>query len=191
MGSYEFKYFVGEVEVFHRNLQKGNPERRRDGEVIRHQFNKCKVEDKVENEIRSNAISIGQYFRAIDEHLKSRIGEFHDKSITLPSKIKFIRRSCSDSTDSDSTSETGNMTDKFDLRTAASLLPVMDALSFQMYNSKQKHCSIDEFGKSIEELLVDLTITQADDNQNAIQVFRGVNEIIAINAVANGSQNSE
>ncbi|KAG5863346.1 hypothetical protein JTB14_019731 [Gonioctena quinquepunctata] len=118
-----FKYLIEEVRVFHRNLQKDNTERRSD-EVTRRkfkkfrdlyrclvdQFNKCKVEDKVKNEIRSYAISIEQYFREIDEHLKSRIGGFYDKSITLPSKIKVIIRICSDSTDSDSTSETGNMT---------------------------------------------------------------------------------
>ncbi|KAG5867846.1 hypothetical protein JTB14_018979 [Gonioctena quinquepunctata] len=118
----EFKYLVEEVKVFHRNLQKDNTERRRDEEVTRQQFNKCKVEDKVKNEIRSHAISIEKYFREIDEHLKSRIGEFH-KSITLPSKIKVIIRPCSDSE-----IETGNMTEKFNLRTAASLLPVMDDL---------------------------------------------------------------
>ncbi|KAG5879212.1 hypothetical protein JTB14_027078 [Gonioctena quinquepunctata] len=260
----EFKYLVEEVRVFHRNLQKDNTERRRDEEVTRskfkklgkfrdlyrclvEQFNKCKVEDEVKNEIRSYAKSIEQYFREIDEHLKSRIGEFY-KSITLPSKIKVIIRPCLDS-------ETGNMTEKFNLRTAASLLPVMDGTenvtkqlidSIELYDallddagktlltnyilktrlsqstkirmnsayvsnaqlildlkthfitkksisalSKQRNCSIDEFGKSIEELLVDLTITQADGNQNAIQVLRGVNEKIAINAFANGLQNSE
>ncbi|KAG5862307.1 hypothetical protein JTB14_017305 [Gonioctena quinquepunctata] len=123
--------------------------------------------------------------RRRDEEVTRLMGEFH-KSITLPSKIKVIIRPCSDSE-----IETGNMTEKFNLRTAASLLPVMDALSFHMHDSKQRNCSIDEFGKSIEELLVDLTITQADGNQNAIQVLRGVNEKIAINAFVNGLQNSE
>ncbi|KAG5884928.1 hypothetical protein JTB14_001886 [Gonioctena quinquepunctata] len=161
------------------NLQKENTERKGDEEVTCRKFKK------------SYAISIEQYLREIDEHLKSRIGEFYDKSITISSKVKVITRPCSDSTDSDFTSETGNMTEKMDLRTAASLLPVMNAVSFQMHNSKQRNCSIDDFGKSTEELLVDLTITQAEGNQNAIQVLRGVNEKIAINAFANGLQNSE
>ncbi|KAG5860846.1 hypothetical protein JTB14_014026 [Gonioctena quinquepunctata] len=78
-----------------------------------------------------------------------------------------------------------------DLKTHFITGKTISALSFQMHNSKQRHCSIDEFGKSIEELLVYLTITQAEGNQNAIQVLRGVNEKIAINAFCNGLQNSE
>ncbi|KAG5870878.1 hypothetical protein JTB14_002558 [Gonioctena quinquepunctata] len=152
----EFKYLVEEVRVFHRNLQKDNTERRRDEGVtgskfkklekfrdlcrgLVEQFNKCKVDDKVKNEIRSYAKSIEQYFREIDEHLKSRIGEFH-KSITLSSKIKVIIRPCSDSQ-----TETGNMTEKFNLRTAASLLPVMDvdtgasvSIIFKQYVNKSE-----------------------------------------------------
>lgn len=65
------------------------------------------------------------------------------------------------------------------------------ALSVKLNNARQGSKPIEEFGKSIEELLVDLTITQAEGNQDKVNILRGVNEKIAINSFANGLQNSQ
>ncbi|KAG5870014.1 hypothetical protein JTB14_020721 [Gonioctena quinquepunctata] len=103
----EFKYLVEGVGVFHRNLQKDNTERRRDEEVTRRefkklekfrdlyrclvdQFNECKVEDKVTNEIRSYEISIEQYFREIYEHLKVEKVNFTTNPLLFPPKSKSL-----------------------------------------------------------------------------------------------------
>ncbi|KAG5896542.1 hypothetical protein JTB14_030745 [Gonioctena quinquepunctata] len=57
-----------------------------------------------------------------------------------------------------------------DLKTQFITKKSISALSFQMHNSKQRNCFINEFGKSMKELLVDLIITQAEGNQNAIPI---------------------
>ncbi|KAG5868608.1 hypothetical protein JTB14_037010 [Gonioctena quinquepunctata] len=80
---------------------------------------------------RFHAISIEQYFRQIDEHLKSRI----------------------DATDSYFTSETGNMTETFYSKTSASLLPVMDGtenVTKQLTDSIEFHDALlDDAGKKL------------------------------------------
>ncbi|KAJ3646446.1 hypothetical protein Zmor_024034 [Zophobas morio] len=65
------------------------------------------------------------------------------------------------------------------------------SLSVQLSRAKQYSKSVEEFGRSIEELLVDLTITQADGNRQALEILRQSNEKIAINAFANGLENFE
>lgn len=64
-------------------------------------------------------------------------------------------------------------------------------LSVQLNSAKQGHKTINEFGKSIEELMVNLTIAQADGDNNKLKVFREANEKIALNAFANGLRNNE
>lgn len=61
----------------------------------------------------------------------------------------------------------------------------VSALSLDLHNSKQKNRSIEEFGKSVEELMLNLTLAEADDNGNAL-LFANNNEKIAINTFANG-----
>lgn len=67
----------------------------------------------------------------------------------------------------------------------------LSALTVQLNNAKQGSKTIDQFGKSVEELLVDLTITQSNGNQDAIKILRPINEKIAINTFANGLRNSD
>ncbi|KAG5867950.1 hypothetical protein JTB14_007649 [Gonioctena quinquepunctata] len=51
--------------------------------------------------------------------------------------------------------------------------------------------SVDEFGKSIEQLLVNLTIAQSEGNDEAMQVLKGTNEKIALDVFANGLRNHD
>ncbi|XP_057670057.1 putative uncharacterized protein DDB_G0286901 [Diorhabda carinulata] len=65
------------------------------------------------------------------------------------------------------------------------------ALSNELHNARQLEKSIDEFGKSLEDLLVNLTLAQADGDSGAVKILRVANEKIAINAFANGLRNHE
>lgn len=64
-------------------------------------------------------------------------------------------------------------------------------LSNKLNSARQGDKSIDDFGKSIEELLVNLTISQAADNKEHIPILQEINEKLAINAFASGLHNSE
>ncbi|KAF5276796.1 hypothetical protein FQR65_LT16175 [Abscondita terminalis] len=64
------------------------------------------------------------------------------------------------------------------------------SLASQLQTARQANKSISDFGKSIEELLYQLTITQADNNAAALNILQTVNEQSAINAFANGLNSS-
>lgn len=64
-------------------------------------------------------------------------------------------------------------------------------LATDLHNSRQNNKSIDEYSKNIEELLTNLTLAQADGDQNKIAILKEVNEKLAINAFSNGLRNSE
>ncbi|KAF5304193.1 hypothetical protein FQR65_LT18887 [Abscondita terminalis] len=55
------------------------------------------------------------------------------------------------------------------------------ALSVKLNSVRQGNKTIEEFGKTVEELLVNLTISQADGNDDALKILKNVNEKIAIN----------
>lgn len=65
------------------------------------------------------------------------------------------------------------------------------SLSIELHNAKQNTKSIEEYGRTIEELLVNLCIAQSDGNENSLNVLRPVNEKTAISTFANGLRNSE
>ncbi|KAF5280001.1 hypothetical protein FQA39_LY05382 [Lamprigera yunnana] len=65
------------------------------------------------------------------------------------------------------------------------------ALVTQLQQTKQRNLNIDEYGRSIESLLADLTIAQAGDNEEAIATFSEANEKIAIDAFTRGICNRE
>lgn len=66
----------------------------------------------------------------------------------------------------------------------------VSSLSTLLHTAKQGGKTIEQFGKSVEELLVDLTITQAEGNESSIPILRNVNEKIALNVFANGLRSS-
>lgn len=276
----EFRYLLEEVRVFHRNLNKDNVERKTSEEVTRRKlrkldkfkdsykqlvelFNRSDADPKIREEIKAYTVSINKYFEGIKYNLESRLVKIRTEQAehsegnlsSIKSDIK------TDSTDSDCSDESENMSEKFDLRTAAGLLPVMDGtenttkqlidaielydalldaagkkllttyvlktrlsqsakirlnsayttnvnlvddlrnyfitkksvpfLSVQLSSAKQNGKSVEEFGKTIEELMVDLTITQADGNENVVTILREVNEKLAIHSFANGLQNQD
>ncbi|KAF5280160.1 hypothetical protein FQR65_LT15052 [Abscondita terminalis] len=65
------------------------------------------------------------------------------------------------------------------------------ALSVKLNSVRQGNKTIEEFGKTVEELLVNLTISQADGNDDALKILKNVNEKIAINSFANGLENKD
>ncbi|KAJ3659809.1 hypothetical protein Zmor_011477 [Zophobas morio] len=65
------------------------------------------------------------------------------------------------------------------------------SLSTQLVQIRQNNMSIEDFRRKVENLLVELTIAQADGNSEALQILRETNEKLAINAFASGLQNPE
>lgn len=65
------------------------------------------------------------------------------------------------------------------------------ALANDLHNVRQENKTIDQYAKTIEDLFINLTLSQADGNDNTIPILREVNEKLAINAFANGLRNSE
>lgn len=276
----ELKYLLEEIRVFHRNLSKDNLERRKREDVAHRKlrkldkfrnnyrhlvelFNKSNSDFKVKEEVKSYTVAIHKYLESIKDNLESRLVEIRtEQEEQSNADLKPINSDInSDTSDSDCSGEGVNMSEKFDLRTAAGLLPVMDGsenstkqlidaielydalldaagkkllttyvlktrlsqsakirlnstyvtnellisdlkkhfitkksvpyLSGQLNNAKQDGRSIEEFGRKIEELLVDLTITQAEGDENSIAILRGVNEKIAVNSFAKGLQNHD
>lgn len=272
-----FRYLLEEVRVFQRNLVKDSIKRRQNVAVTNRKFKKL---DKIKNELtdlklqfqglpqeqRDSSIkdvkeyvtNINKYIELIDSSLKSRLElPRTEQTESLLDKGK----TSSNDSDSDCSEEEIKMGEKFDLKTATSLLPIMDgteivtkqlieairlygemldadgkkllinyvlktrisesakirlnktytsyenlvqdlqsyfiskksaaSLSVQLNNSRQHGKSIEDFGRTIEELLIDLTISQADGNDDSIPILRNVNEKLAINAFANGLQSND
>lgn len=65
------------------------------------------------------------------------------------------------------------------------------SLSIMLHNARQNHKSIDDFGKDIEELMLNLTISQSDGKPESVTILRETNEKLAINSFANGLRDSE
>lgn len=65
------------------------------------------------------------------------------------------------------------------------------SLSVKLNNARQNGQSVEEFGKSIESLFVNLTIAQAGNDEQSFKILQEVNEKIAINAFASGLQNHD
>ncbi|KAI4470028.1 hypothetical protein MML48_1g03798 [Holotrichia oblita] len=64
-------------------------------------------------------------------------------------------------------------------------------ISNQLHNAKQFSKSIGEFGSEIEQLFSDLTLAQAENDENLVKSLRSVNEKIALNSFCNGIRNHE
>lgn len=60
------------------------------------------------------------------------------------------------------------------------------AIQKQMMTLKQNDLSIDEFGKKLSEMFVDLTISQSENNSNSFDVLKPLNERQAIKQFAEG-----
>lgn len=63
------------------------------------------------------------------------------------------------------------------------------ALQLQLNRTIQADKTIADFGKELEELFVNLTISQADGNDNAFKVLKPINERLAIKRFADGLRN--
>ncbi|KAK9879224.1 hypothetical protein WA026_004070 [Henosepilachna vigintioctopunctata] len=62
-------------------------------------------------------------------------------------------------------------------------------ISSLLHNATQSGTSIESFGKKIEDLMVNLTISEADGNMEVAKTLRHVNERIAIHTFASGLEN--
>ncbi|KAL3268330.1 hypothetical protein HHI36_007448 [Cryptolaemus montrouzieri] len=65
------------------------------------------------------------------------------------------------------------------------------ALSVELHIARQSHKSIAEFGKSIEELMNNLTLAQSCGNNENAQILAKTNENIAITTFANGLRDND
>jgi hypothetical protein len=65
------------------------------------------------------------------------------------------------------------------------------SLSTQLHSAKQGNKSIEEYASVVEQLLLDLTIAESENNDNAATILRDVNEKLALNAFSNGLKNSD
>lgn len=63
------------------------------------------------------------------------------------------------------------------------------ALQAQLFSIRQNNRSIEAFGKELEDLFVDLTIAQANDDPDSFNILRPINEKSAIKRFANGLRN--
>lgn len=64
------------------------------------------------------------------------------------------------------------------------------AIQSQLQRIRQHNLSIEEYGKEIEQLFVDLTISQARGDDNAYKILRPINERIAIKKFSDGLRNA-
>lgn len=76
-----------------------------------------------------------------------------------------------------------------DLKTQ--LLPKKSASAIQrkLQNFRQNNLSIDDFGKQVTEMFVDLTISQSDGNDESFKILKPLNEKQAIKCFADGLRN--
>ncbi|KAL0819960.1 hypothetical protein ABMA28_007957 [Loxostege sticticalis] len=61
-----------------------------------------------------------------------------------------------------------------------------ESIQSQLYQAKQGRRSIENFGSELEELFVNLTLAQADEDQSKFEVLRPINEKAAIKRFADG-----
>lgn len=65
------------------------------------------------------------------------------------------------------------------------------ALQSKLARARQGEKSIEDFGKELEELFVDLTISQANGDENAYSVLKPLNEKMAVKRFADGLRNQK
>ncbi|CAH2083624.1 unnamed protein product [Euphydryas editha] len=63
------------------------------------------------------------------------------------------------------------------------------ALHSQLFTCSQGSRSIEEYGKSLEELFTQLTVSQADGNTSAYNILKPLNEKLAVHRFADGLRN--
>lgn len=65
------------------------------------------------------------------------------------------------------------------------------AIQHKLQNCRQGHRSIESFGSELEQLFVNLTIAQADDDATKFEVLRPINEKVAIKRFSDGLVNQK
>lgn len=63
------------------------------------------------------------------------------------------------------------------------------AIQSKLQNSQQNDRSIDDFGRELSELFIDLTISQANGNTDSYEILKPLNEKMAIKKFADGLRN--
>lgn len=270
-----FTELNNEARIFRDNLRKDNATRRQDIAVINRklqdlvyiktrkeqlqvEYGLSKSESTNAELIKELSISIDNKISECDETLKLRLQQLSSNT-ELDIDFKNIR-DCTDHTINLET-KLSNMTEKFDFKTASSLLLKLDgkvesvhqliqgielyeptlmptakpllinyvlkaciphnekirlsdtyqnvsdlisdlrkyflpkqsapALLMQLQNCRQNGKPLDQYGQNIADLMAKLTLAQAGDKQENINVFRGENEKVAIDVFARGIQNAE
>ena len=239
-----FKYIYDEIKVFHRNLLKDNTQRRENSNVNQFKNNEL---NRIEEEFSNLRVEFNRSTHNIETIDKVKLYVEATEKFIVESRNNLGIRPKRTS---------AKMTEKFDLKTASSLLPCMtgnenvtrqliDAIqlydelldvdgkkmltkyvlktrlsqsaklrleesynsnndlisaiksnlltkksaatvSIELHSIRQNGKTIDEFGRKIEELYIDLTISQANGDNAAEKILKTTNEKLAINAFANG-----
>lgn len=246
-----------ELNVFRRNLSKDNAERRLDLSIVRKKISKLE-KIKSEFQVVSETFNKGSHEPEIILKAQKYVEN-------IVNKINSIEQSLQDRVDNitsqNSQLSENTMAEKFDLRTAASLIPIMTnkedtvknlldsielydsllddpgkkllttyilktrltqsaklrlkdnyatnqdlitdikkhclpqksatTLAFKLTTAKQSGKSIQDFGSTLEQLFIDLTITQAQGVTANIPILKEANQKLAINSFANGLNNHD
>ena len=64
-------------------------------------------------------------------------------------------------------------------------------LSAKLQGTRQGDLGIEEYGRSIEPLMSDLTLAQAEDDNTALEIFKKENEKLAVDVFVRGIRNTE
>lgn len=254
----EFHGVYEEVNVFRRNLSKDNAERRLDIAIVKKYFSKLE-------RIKSDFQLVGETFNK-GSHEPDIVVKAQKYLENIVNKINSIEQTLQDRLDdinsqSAGISKNNTMGEKFDLKTAAAMLPQMDntenvtkqlidcielyndlldadgkvsltkyvlkvrlsqsakmrlnntyasnealvedmrrhlltqrsasALAVKLNTARQNGRSIEIFGKYVEDLCLQLTISQAKGDPAVEGVLRQVNEPLAINAFSSGLQSND
>lgn len=132
-----------------------------------------------ENVIKQLISNIEMYESMIDDNSKKLLIQFVLKSkLSESAKLRMS---------SNYSSVTELITDMRNI-----LLPKKSdtAIQSQLQCIRQDNKSIEEFGKQIEQLFVDLTISQANGNSSSYKILKPINERIAIKRFSDGLRNS-
>lgn len=268
----EFQHLLEDIRVFHRNLGKENVVRRTNFlnitrklkkvdnfaerlETLRRDFNQESHVAEIIAKAKSHVENIDKLILDCRNILEARLEDSNREDTEINSETS------GSNSDSEQVSNQGKMSEKFDLKTAATLLPLMNgsenvtkqlidaidlyndlldadgkkllityvlktrlsqsakirlkqqyatvealvtdlkgnlltqkspaAISVRLHNARQNDKTVENFGKTIEQLFVDLTLAQSQNNTAAFTVLQAANEKIAINSFANGLRSAE
>ncbi|KAF5276014.1 hypothetical protein FQA39_LY00810 [Lamprigera yunnana] len=204
-----------EIIAFQDNPKKDTIQRRQDGAIVKPEVaNEIQNKDikidqsaKINNLLKCVVLKLNKIDTIIQKRLQNLVATVDIEKL-LP--LNFESSNAQNSENIFNHITETKISKNFDFKTAASPVPkkntvyqfieriefmfiieIRFALVAQLQQTKEGNLNIDEYGKSIESLMADLTIAQAGDNGEAIATFREANETITIDVFTRGISNQE